>query len=344
MPGYARALAWSPDSKRIVAVRQFDLVVHDATTLKPLVTHKSADKALKISVPTASIVFSPDGKTFSTAGFDGGVVLWDALTWLPKGRLKGAEGATTLAFAPDGSLLIVAGPDSALMIFDVTSSTLLSTVVDAPSGIISVAVSPEGTLLATGEISQQVRLWKLPSKDLYTTTQGYSGPVLSVAYSPDGKLLATTAGGREVRLLKLDNLTNTLTLIDPAKPTAEQHSAESIATILSIVGMARTIQLTGAPSGAPITGFSYSQWPSFNCPLTFSSDGKFLALIRFSHEVSASYHIEVYDVTSGALVSRYSGGISSLAFSPDGRRLAVSGIIRIILLDPLSGKEINVSQ
>jgi WD40 repeat protein len=230
------------------------------------------------------------------------------------------------------------------MVFDVISNSRLSTIVDSPSGLMSVAVSPDGKLLATGEINQQVRLWKLPGLELSTTLHGYFGPVLSVAYSPDGKLLASTAGGREARLLNLDNPTNSFTLIDPAKPTSEQRSAEAIVSILSIAGMARTIQLTGAPSGAPISGFSYPQWPSFNCPLTFSPDSRFLALIRFSHELRSEYHVEIYDVASGACVSRYSGGISALAFSPDGRRLAVSGIIRIILLDPLTGQEVSVDK
>lgn len=344
LPGYARALAWSPDSKQIVAIRHFNLVVHDAATLKPLVTHKPARQEFKIYVPTASIAFSPDGKAFATGGFDGGVMLWEALSWAQKARLNEADGGTTLAYSPDGSRLFVAGPDSALMVFDVASNALLSTMLAAPSGIMSLAVSPDGKLLATGEINQQVRVWKLPGMELASTIQGYAGPVLSVAYSPDSKLLASTAGGREARLLHLEDPARGLTLIDPAKPTVEQRSAESIASIVSIIGMARTVQLTGAPSGMPVSGFAYPQWPSINCPLTFSPDGKFLALVRFSQEMSSNFHVEVYDVASGSRVSRYSGGISSLAFSPDGHRLAVSGIIRIILLDPQTGQEISVDQ
>lgn len=342
LPGYARALAWSPDSKHIIAIRQFDLVVHDAATLKPLVTHKPAEQGLRINVPAASIAYSPDGMTFATAGFDGGVVLWDAGTSQPKARIKDAEGGTTLTFSADGRLLIVAGPDAALMVFDAASHRLLATMVAAPSGIMSVAISPDGRHLATGEINQQVRVWEMAGRTLSAILQGFVGPVLSVGYSPDGKLLATTAGGRETRLMNSDDLTRPHTLVDPAQPTAGQRSAESIAAIVSILGMARTIQLTGAPSGAPVSGFSYPHWPSINCPLTFSRDGKYLALIRFSKELSSDFHVEVYDVTGGARVSRYSGGISSLAFSPDGRRLAVSGILRIIVLDPLTGQEAGV--
>lgn len=344
LTGYARALAWAPDSRQIVAIREFDLVVLDAATLKPLVTHKAAQQEFKTFFPTASIAFSPDGKTFATAGFDGGVLLWDALTWLSKGRLKDGERGTAVAFTPDGSMLIVAGPDAALMVFDVASMTPVSTIVAAPSGIMSVAISRDGKLLATGEMNQQLRLWKLAGNELSTTVAGYSGPVLSVDYSPDGRLLASMAGGREARLLHLDDLTTTVTLIDPAKPTPQQGSAESLVALLSIVGMARSMQLTGAPGGAPVMGFSYPQWPSFNCPLAFSPDGKFLALARISHELSSSNHIEVYDVASGTRVSRYSPGLSSLAFSPDGKRLAVSGVYRIVLLDPLTGREIPVGK
>ncbi|MFJ1252331.1 WD40 repeat domain-containing protein [Cupriavidus sp. CuC1] len=108
--------------------------------------------------------------------------------------------------------------------------------------------------------------------------------------------------------------------------------------------MARAIQLTGAPSGVPVTDFAQAPWPAFNCPLAFSPDGKLLAMIRFSHEFSASYHLEIYDTESGSLISRYSGALSSITFSPDNQRLATSGIIRVILLDPRTGKEISLTR
>lgn len=348
LPGYARALAWSPDARHIIALRAFNLVVHDAATLKPLLTREPVDKPLQMRLPAAAVAFAPDGKTFATAGFDGGVVLWDAATWSPSSRLAGAEGATTLAFTPDGKALVVAGPDIALMVFDLLSGKPVATMVEAPSGIMALTVSPDGSLLATGERTRQVRLWQLPGNEPYATVQGYVGPVLSVAYSPDGMLLATAAGGREVRLLAAKSPDQARKLIDPQNVTTEQASRESAASalvgVVSLIGMVRSIQLVGAPTVVPVAGIRYQEWPPLNCPLAFSADGRFLATIHHSFDWSGDFQVEVYEVASSTRISRYTGGISSLAFSPDGRRLAVSGILGIILLDPLTGKEIRVER
>ncbi len=348
LPGYARALAWSPDAKHILAVRAWDLVVHDAATLQPLVTREPRQRPLQVSRPAAAIAFAPDGKTFATAGFDGGVVLWDAANWSQKTWFAGAQGATALAFAPDGKALVVAGPDTALMVFDVASGKPSATMLAAPSATMSLAISPDGSQLATGETTRQVRLWKLPGKEPSVTVKGLVGPVLSVAYSPDGKWLATSAGGREVRLLAPLDSDQTRKLVDPQALTAEQRSKEATASavlgVVSVIGMVRSFQLVGAPAIVPAAGVSHQEWPPMNCPLVFSADGKLLAAIHHSFDWSSDFHVEVFEVGSGARISSYSGGISSLAFSPDGSRLAVSGILGIILLDPQTGREIAVGR
>ncbi len=341
--GNARALTWSPDGKVIVAVRDQALVIHDAKTLKPITTHESSE-SYSIRKLAASAAFSPNGKVLATAGFEGGVSFWDSATWQRTRKLQASEGTTTVAFTPDGLKFISAGPQAPLRLWDVDTGSLIASFADAPSGTMSVAVSPDGRLLATGEINQQVRLWKLPSREITEIVKDYSGPVLSVAFSPDSSLLASFAGGTEARLLKIDDFTEMNKLIDPLNPTPEQKTTEAIGSILSIFAIASTIHVSGGPGVlVPFTGFENQTWPPFNCPITFSPDGKLLALIRFSREIgSGSYHIEVYDSATGNRVSRYNGAMSSVAFSPDNQRLATSGFLQVILIDPRTGEEISM--
>jgi len=341
--GYARALAWSPDNRLLVAVRDAELVFLDGKTLKVLARSKSTQK-LTITAPPAAIVFSPDGATLATTGINGGAWIWDVAARQPLRRMEDSVGTTAIAFTPDGQGLIAAGPAAPLRHWSAETGALIATFPGGAEGIVSLAASRDARWLATGEISGRVRLWTLPTREIVTAINNHAGPVLSVAFSPDGTLLASAANGRDVRLLKLDGFVEQARLIDPRKPTEQARFATGLLGLLGAVSAAREINMIGAPgpgTAALLAGpaAALPATTSINCPVTFSPDGRLLAAIRHSSEMAGEYHLEVYEVSSGRQVSRYTGAISSLAFCHDGQRVAVSGIIRVILLDPATGKE-----
>jgi len=345
--GYARAIAWSPDSSQIIVIGKFNLFIHDAATLTPIKIFKptKSPNPFWLHFPHATAAYSHDGKLLATANFDDGVIIWDTQTWQQLFRLTEAEGDTELVFSSDGKQLITAGIDSAISVFDTATGSKLRELTPSPSGVMSLATSLDGKLLVSGEQGQQIQIWDMATGKPVNTINEFNAPVLSVAISPDSQFLATFAGGQFASVLNVSNNIPASMQIDFNRRTSEQKIGTAIAAIFALASTVHTINITGAPTGFPVGGIlSPPPLPNFYCPPVFSPDGKLLALIRISHELSSSYHVEVYESSTGTRISRNSGGgISAIAFSPDGNRLAVSGILGINILDPLSGKEIKSS-
>jgi WD40 repeat protein len=66
-----------------------------------------------------------------------------------------------------------------------------------------------------------------------------------------------------------------------------------------------------------------------------------IAMLHFRMEFSGDYHLEVYDVPTLQRVSKHSGAMNSLAFSPDGKVIATSGVRRAFLVDAKTGQELK---
>jgi WD40 repeat protein len=63
-------------------------------------------------------------------------------------------------------------------------------------------------------------------------------------------------------------------------------------------------------------------------------------VVQYALAPAVDYQVEIYDLKSQRRIAEYTGGISAMAFSPDSKTLAVSGILGMILLDPHTGNEI----
>jgi WD40 repeat protein len=214
----------------------------------------------------------------------------------------------------------------------------MATLVPAPSGVLAVAIAPSGEMLATGEAKHAIRLWNVGERREIGKIDDYTGPVLSIAFSPDSRLLASNAGGYEVRIWDVKDGTTQRELTNPRNPTAGGKTTQAVANGRSELFLVRG----GPPSPMPgnINAAMVGHYPTFNCSVEFSRDGQWLAITRHSEERHASYFAEVYDVARGQRVSRnWSYGVAT--FSPDGKRLATSGIVRPVILDPATGWRIS---
>ena len=214
-PGYAHALAFSPDGRSLAVVGEapgiwlWDLNSRTSQLIGAEVA--SNQRALNVT-------FSPDGQTLAvTTDIDGTISLWDLTTRRERMVLHHPSSPVkSIVFSPDGRWLATGGSRyTSILIWDVHSGSR-RVLAEGESGncTAALAFSPDGALLASaGKLEQKfhVRLWDVQTGNVRLMCEGQPRHLNSVAFSPDGSLLAVAgddgtelwtvpAGRRRVRL------------------------------------------------------------------------------------------------------------------------------------------------
>jgi WD40 repeat protein len=258
----------------------------------------------------------------------------------------------SLALSPDGRLLAVGCSDPYRIGGE--APPVPAYVISLPDGRIrhelpghsrfvhAVTFRPDGKWLATLGDEGTIRVWDAGSgrelRALNASTVGLGVELAGLGWSPDGRRLASALGDGLVRIW------------DPAtgRETARiAHSARSVAWSPDGARIA-----TGGDSGLEIRpwdpGDERPHGPVLRLPgrvtsLSWSPDGRRLAVTSDETDGSRiTSGLTVWDATSGEKVLRVAAvsALWSVAFSPDGTRLATGGkegIVRIF--DAADGRE-----
>jgi WD40 repeat protein len=107
------SLAWSPDSRRIVAAdREGGIGVWS-------VSGKSLEYAIKGSTAAVlCLAFAPDGRTCCVGRLDGRLQVFDADSGEPLGEIRAHRGATRVAHFSGSDRIVTGGYDGAVRIWD----------------------------------------------------------------------------------------------------------------------------------------------------------------------------------------------------------------------------------
>jgi WD40 repeat protein/serine/threonine protein kinase len=355
------ALAFSLDGHRLACAfedKDKTVKVWDAQSGQELLSLKHPDWVYRLA-------FSPDGKRLlSASGFadygvgrdDHAVVkIWDIQTGQVLLSVQEESKFTFLALSPDGKRIATADANESrprIKVRDAQSGQVIFTFQEHKSWIRSLAFSSDSKRLASSPGDGTLRIWDLETGEEIRTLRGHTAHTL--IFSPDGKRLASAGG--DVKVWDAQRVHESIQLkgIAPAGSSTGplggrvvftpnlRHVADCIPP-----GRVRVFNAQNGRRTLTIEGHTEDMIRS----LAYSPDGKYLASGDGKHPfggdgrpVATRGAVKVWDAQTGRELHTLKGHVApvgSLAFSPDGKRLAsASADLMVKVWETKTGKEL----
>jgi WD40 repeat protein len=288
------------------------------------------------NLSTHRIAFSADGASVLSGVTPGFVKAWE-LRYPREPILLENETiarSRSMAFSPDGQRVAVGLETGEAWIYDVHDARAplikLPWRDDPGLGVNRLEFSPDGTLLAVSTSARQLWLWDLRSFTVVplsvSSTAGLAGPI---AFSRDGSKLAMV-NDPEVRVWDLRKPGSPpVVLLQPSQPRNSGALALSPDGTLLAVG-ATDVRVWDLKN-LSATPLLFKGFPSFAFySLEFSPDGTSLA---GGNMRNATLLWELNNPNTPPTSFPFAG--SSVAFSPDGHRLAIGSGDRSVRVLPV---------
>jgi WD40 repeat protein len=332
--GSVHGVVFSPDG-RTLATTGSDKLIH----LWEVGSYQERAFLVGHSDQIWSLAFRPDGQCLASTGWDG-TVLWDLTTkpdraTLPGRSLDKITEVYSLAFTPDGNTLAGSYEDSHIRLWNTKTGQPQGVLKGHKGGVWSVAISSDGFTLASASIDKTVRLWNIRTQELQKTLQ-HPEEVSVVAFSPKRGELASGGEDKVVRLWDVESGQQRVALEGHTGSVSALAYSPDGTLLASSSLQDQTVRLWDVK-----TGKTTQKLDAGRRGLAFSPDGVILA-------VSLSNKVILWNLVNGKkrvlTVESDWSTINAIAFSPNGRTLAVAcGANRpITLWDVASGEQTTV--
>ncbi len=194
---------------------------------------------------------------------------------------------TAAAWSPDASRLASASYDKTVRLWDASSGKVLHILRRHTDRVNVVAWSPDGTHIASAGDDRLVHIWNVASRQVVFTFDRHNGKVINLAWSPDGMRIASAGADKTVQVWEVSSGRVLITYSGHTQPVSGLAWSPDARRIASGSGD-RTVQLW-EPAKDTRTNFFIALFSSSTRPYIYRG------------------HVQK---------------ITSVAWSPDGRRIA----------------------
>jgi WD40 repeat protein len=204
--------------------------------------------------------------------------------------------------------------------------------------VLSVAFAPDGQRIVSGGADGTVRLWDVATGQEIQGFAGHGRPVIAVAVSPDGK-----------QVLSSDNDTVRLWGVDKGKLLVPLQMLKEMVTAVAFPAEGpRAVSVTSAKQRLNLWEVNTARELA-RIPL----DGEVIGNVALSADArmaitAGEKSVCIWDLKTQKLRHRmqgHEGAAVSVAFAPDGKLAASSGVDRTIRIwDVASGKQLQILQ
>jgi WD40 repeat protein len=358
-----RVLVWDVNSGRVKLNQPGSDAEVEAVAFSPdgtLIATASRDQSVRIlnavsgatlavltgnsfSEPSAA-AFSPDGERLFVATEIGEIHVWDVRTYGGSGLRPMEHDIASAAVSPDGTRLAVALDNQTVRVLDASSGKSLVEWQDRAPGVKSgqgrgagaLAFSPDGSRIALGGADGTIRLRDSRSGRELADLPGHTAGIASISFDPTGAYLVSGSRDSSVRVWSLSSRTTVarLAMRDVVNSVVFSPQGDRILIASGDTSTSAddtTVQLWEWRKDGPPRKLTGGQYPdSATTAAVFSPDGSEIAAVR-----SAYPEVVFWDASSWKWTGADStddGGISTIAFSPDGSRFVTEsdkGVTRV---------------
>lgn len=306
---------------------------------------------------TTSLVFSPEGNTLASSGYDGGIKFFtfpqgDLRFWQQWGKDRRDSTIFGAAYSTDGKILVTCGTnvDQTLRFWDSADGKLINEFNGFQTGALDTTRYSGKQFLAiafgyNSKQKSQIKIFRLPDSNLYSTLDSQGSYISSLHFVPKSSLLAAGSFSGGVELWDIETGEKVFTFqpdqqSDDRIPAYQRvyslgfHPDKKV--VMAVFGDG-SLKAWKVSNGEPAWSLSLpSPHGWYVSSAAFSPDGRMVVLGM------PTGPLMLFDSFTGRTISQQwvseNGTLMELRFSPDSQWLAAgfaSGEVKIWQVDRL---------